>query len=454
MALSNYSDQIIAQAGRVGPTMSERLQPLAKGLGGAVSGAGDAINTFVLQNGAKAIDAGLKELQAAGLSNPALEQYFGTINPQDPEAVKSALDLMGQTLVPKAQAQEEGKKFVERGMTEAMSQLPEDATPYQRQRAQYEGAKNALVGAGKSATDAGYADTAARVKGMEAPKETAALSKANATMKKAALDTLKKDGGVSMIAPMKVAAETFNRVNAQYPDLWKFASYGTTARKIGNALNTFSEELKGQEGKQIPAETMLGQIKNFTNSLIIDAAQFTGTADKKKVDAFNEMMGQVGNMMASYIKALSGAAVTDNERAFLLGNLNLSNFASAEAFAQSANLLKQGTMENARNMEEMAQAYAGPEIWDTEILPYVTLPSSKFNEFSFDAGPATQQVRPPQEKKPPRDVPPHNPGAGQNGVIAPPPSGFTRLEKDAMGVPQAKSADGKRMYFRNGAWSA
>ena len=105
MPLVNYSTELINQAGRVGPTMRESLAPMAQGLGGAAAGASTAIQNLVLSRGGDALDAGLKELEAAGLSNPQLEQYFKSIDPTNGDAVTGALDAMAK-MVSGGRAQE------------------------------------------------------------------------------------------------------------------------------------------------------------------------------------------------------------------------------------------------------------------------------------------------------------------------------------------------------------
>jgi hypothetical protein len=161
------------------------------------------------------------------------------------------------------------------------------------------------------------------------------------------------------------------------------------------------------------------------NELSDKEVQSSWGLNKQQREDINNLLSATGMVVAEYIKSISGATVSESERASLLNNLNFRNYTSASSFARSMNAIMRIAQEKAM-ADEVSLASGAPEAWDKYVMNLTErggmLPSDKLAGLSIQT-PAKRSTQ-AAEAKP---APPPKPSQGQATPSAKPGGGVNPL---------------------------
>jgi len=429
-----------------------------------------SLRSMIVAKGQESIDQGLKELKEAGMSNPALEQSFATLDYSNPEMVGKALSAMSK-LVQEHRADKRSMEYgrgklqglLDQRIKEAESQsmtakkdingnmvMGTDGKPVmetkpltqsQRFNAMELAKRELHQGAGLDLDIEALGGLQKRfpLDGLERDASTTATGQNAKRLDRAQVMKMLRGSGWEAMPSFAIAIDKVNEIVTRRDgdtSFWGFQANNPALRRAGNFLQSVADKLSSPQGiRDSEAMTLAQQIESTFKNLGSAAAQSASGMTKDQRQDLNALMTGVGIAAAQYIRSISGAAATDVERAALLSNMGVQNMVDFPSFAASFNLVTDELENRVQAVEELAQGYG-----------------SVFDEVLADlGGKLPSSVLGGRRMKLPSGVKKVEPG---DGLDPEPPEGYTRGEPGDDGVPQAKNKHGAILLLKGGKWVA
>jgi hypothetical protein len=359
-----------------GDTYSQISAGLAPAVGqaaNAIFSSADAFKTHLLMQGAATLEAGLEELRQVGASEQEIAM-FKAVDPSNREALQKALEGMAR-LKRARTAEMQGQKLVGDVDAQADKEL--------RELQDIETEKARISGGTTPAFDSEAARRNIRQRLLSGIASKAAGMETDTMLNVADRLKMIPGGGAERDKPLQRAeisawgraAKALNEGKAAEVNLAHAAEAikriqtgGEYAPLSSEDLGSWMAELKAQRQidtvesilRRLPAnkwdkldEGTAGAIEKLVvdwqrkGLAAIESIAAAKLSPEKKAAA-RQMTTVLGEFMADFIKSKSGAAVTDNEREFLQGVLNIGNHATGRDMMRS---LQQLADKSYRSME-------------------------------------------------------------------------------------------------------
>ena len=341
------------------------LEPLASSRLGEVvtdvaTQSSESLKQYVLSNGQASIEAGISELQEAGVMTDQLAESFRQVDYTNPESVSKAMGAMCK-MKQTHSADQRGMSFQKGLLDEGLANLGPDATAEDVARMEEDIRKTGIEKARTDLDlDALNAYVARFPSHAEEVGKTQAANDVNNDRKlaKEARGYLAKIDVQAVDAlnqAVDVTKEAFELGAKNGTAMWGIQANTESVRKFGNFMRTMASNTKFELHA---GEKDRGVLSTFAYSLTAKAAEWLENNSLDYTDeerqALNMMTGALGTALAAYIKSMSGTAVTESERAFLMANLNIGNYANPRVMMRSLNNLIERTKTNIKKWESEA----------------------------------------------------------------------------------------------------